>query len=130
MTGTSWLQKVCNNTKLYTIMSKGMSLCNKITSKVCYNVEKYVIMSKSKSRNMSWDHKIWKVYHDVKIYVIKLKESLLWHQNTSWHQKVHHDVKTYHETKNMSWRKIHIMTSKRSSWCQKYAMTTKKFVMM
>ena len=144
--GTSWLQKVCNNTKIYTIMYKSTSLRPKITSKVRCNVQKYI--KTLKSRNTSWGQEIWKhVAYDVKRFVMTSNTSqkfswspkyVMMPKSLSWSQKVRCDVK------NTSWRQTvrhvskiikvriqkHIMTSTSSSWRQQVRHGVKNMVMM
>ena len=87
------------------------------------------------AKSSSWSQKdvmISKVCHDVKMFVIKSKNTP-WRQqvrhdikNTSWHQTVLHDLKTfamisktYHDVKSSPWRRQVRHDVKNMSWWQK-----------
>ena len=95
-----------------------------MTSKRCHDfntfgmMSKHIITSKSSVKNMLWWRKVRHCFnmfimkrHDVKRFIMTSK---VCHEVKSCHEvKICYDVK---DIKNVSWRKEHTTTLKRSSW--------------
>ena len=144
---TSWRQErgLINNIQKYFMTSKNTSHTSKVRHnvKIRLDVKKYVTMSKVR-HDVKRIPCLYTKSTDVKKYVMTSKVHDV--QIIVMTSKVRHDVKNIsnvcydvkgiskvcHDVKNIvmaSWRETYrhgVMTSKTSSWCQKYVITSKR----